>query len=176
MFLLFILVYSFVTHSSAQPGEQTREAFLNRNSNLLERGGVWEAVNPEYDSTQEWSATHYGYKFEKGYHENFLKLKINGLVKGKRYLYWEGYYFWNPAKKRAEYFSIGTGGAYAMGEVINGNHDLQFRIITPEGVESLHLDKETIISPDEFHSLSYKQENGTWKEQNKLIWKRVTEK
>ena len=140
---------------------------------MLDKGGIWEAANPQYDSTQEWSATSYGYKFEKGYHENILKLKINGVMKGQRYLFWDGYYYWNPVKQKTEYFSLGTSGQVATGETINKDADLYFKVLMPDGSETIHLDTDEIISENEFHSNSYKLEKGEWKPNNKLVWKRV---
>ena len=176
IFNLILCFFLFANGTDGQKGLQTRDAFLERCRFLLENSGVWEAVNPDFDSTKEWSASHYGYKFETGYHENFLKIKINGLVKGKRYLYWDGYYFWNPAKQRVEYFSLGTSGSLARGEMISTSSDLYFTVINPEGSESIHLDTESKISQNEFHSQSFKLEKGVWKKNNFLVWKRIIDK
>lgn len=174
--LIAICLLTFSINMEAQTNVQSKEDFLKRSKYLLDSGGVWLAMNPKYDSTQEWSATSFGYKFEEGYHENFIKIKINGTMKGKKYLFWDGYYFWDPVKQRASYFSMGTGGALARGEVINTDHDLYFTLVNPDRTETIHLDTDTIISPNEFQSQSYKLENGEWKTDNKLTWKRIISK
>lgn len=176
LFVQIVFLFLFVKAMNAQEGLQTKNAFLERCTILLDNGGAWEAVNPDFDSTKEWSASHYGYKFEKGYHENILKIKINGLVKGKRYLYWDGYYYWNPVKQRAEYFSLGTSGSVARGEMIGTSNQLYFTIVNPDGSESVHLDTEIKVSHNEFHSQSYKLEKDGWKKNNFLVWKRIIDK
>ena len=158
---------------AAQINVQTKEGFMKRSQYLLDSGGTWEAMNAKYDSTQEWSATSYGYKIERGYHENFIKIKISGTIRGKKYLFWDGYYYWDPVKQRAGYFSMGTGGALARGEVVNSDHDLYFTVVNPDGSETIHLDTDTVISSNEFQSQSYKLEKGGWTPDTKLTWKRI---
>ena len=172
-FVLIVVLFLLSKGLAGQGGVLNKNEFLKRCNYMLDKGGIWEAVNPGYDSLQEWSAKSFGYKFERGYHENFLKILINGIIKGKKYIFWDGYYYWNAVKQRTEYFSTGTGGQIATGEVINQGNDLYFTVINPDGSTTVNLDTDEIIRENEFHSNSYKLEQGEWKPNNKLVWKRI---
>jgi hypothetical protein len=154
---------------------QSKEEFKKRCEYLLKDGGVWEATNPKSDAKEEWSPTSFGYKFEPGYSENVLRIKINGKVKDKRYLYWDGYYYWDALRNKTIYRGIGTSGQIASGETINNEGDLMFEILLPDGSITYHLDTDETLSENEFKSQSYVFENGEWKPNNTLSWKRVIE-
>ena len=155
------------------PNLPTFESFKSQCEYLLRSGGVWEALNPKHDASNEWSPVSFGYAFEAGYSENIIKIKINGKVKDKRYLYWDGYYYWDPVRQKTRYWSVGTSGQIATGESINKDGDLMFEILLPDGKITYHLDTDEIISENEFQSQSYVFEDGKWKPNNSLTWKRI---
>ena len=159
--------------NAQNPNLPTFELFKSRCEFLLKNGGAWEAMNPQYDEKNEWSPVSFGYKFEAGYTDNVLKIKINGTVKVKRYLYWDGYYYWDPVHQKAHYWSMGTSGQIATGESINQDGDLMFEILMPDGKITYHLDTDETISENEFKSQSYIFEDGKWMPNNTLTWKRV---
>jgi hypothetical protein len=177
--LRILLFYLFVNTTcdviAQDPNWQTIESFKSRAKYLLKNNGVWEAANPKHDESNEWSPTIFGYKFEAGYSENVFTIKINGKVKDKRYLYWDGYCYWDPLRRKACYRSIGTSGQIATGESINNDGDLMFEVLYPDGKTTFHLDTDETISENEFRSQSYIFEDGKWIPSNTLIWKRVVD-
>jgi hypothetical protein len=173
--LLLTAVYVSNNCIAQDPDLQTFEAFKSRAQYFLKSGGVWEAENPKHDKSNEWSPTTFGYKFETGYAENVFKIKINGKVKDKRYLYWDGYYYWDPVRRKACYRSVGTSGQVATGESINNDGDLMFEILHADGKITFHLDTDEAISENEFRSQSYLFEEGKWAPNNTLTWRRIVE-
>jgi hypothetical protein len=175
MRLIFLIIWLGVMTTGYTQNFQNKDEFKKRCEYLLKDGGVWEATNPKYNAAEEWSPSTFGYKFEPGYSENVLRIKINGKVKDKRYLYWDGYYYWDPLKNKICYRSVGTSGQIATGETINNEGDLLFEILLPDGKITYHLDTDETLSENEFKSQSFVFEDGKWNPNNKLIWKRVTE-
>ena len=174
---ILILIYLLMNGVSlAQPSSfQSKTDFLKKNEYLLKAGGIWEAENPKYNASEEWSPSSFGYKFEAGYAENSIRIKINGKVKDKRYLYWDGYYFWDALKNKICYRSMGTSGQIASGESINNDGDLLFEVLLPDGKITYHLDTDEIVSDNEFKSQSYEFVESEWKPLNTLVWKRINE-
>lgn len=176
-FIIFFLLIQLLSPQLADAQSaiiQSEEKFQERCTYLLDKGGIWEAPNAQYDSTQQWSPTAFGYKFEKGIHPNILKIQIYGVIQGKKYSYWEGYNFWNAAEQRAGYFSIGSGGQIARGDALNAAGHLYFEIFNPDGTTSQHLDIHEIKSENEMEAQSYVIKNGKWEANNRFVWKRMT--
>jgi hypothetical protein len=148
-------------------------AYLERAAYLLREGGRWAAPNPGYDSTQAGSPSHFGYQFTEGFAPAVLRLRITGRVGEKNYLYWEGFYFFHPARNHILYVSQGTGGAIATGETVDLTGALVFDLVQPDGRVETHRDEEERIGPNEFVSRSFTFAAGVWKPNQELHWRRA---
>lgn len=170
--LLFIFLLSAILSYGQDQSIYQQE--LNRLANT-----TWVAKNPTYDDTLTYSAKSYKYQFEKGIHQEHLKVIIYADMNtiGEQKV-WEGYQLWDAAQQYMKYHSIGVAG-----QIVNGiiefkdslwvNH---FTATNYDGTEGVYKD-ESYHTAEKIISKSYMQTpNGEWVLQQELIFQLAPKK
>lgn len=163
-------------YQTGAPFPQKLDDFLSLKELLLADGGHWESQLPQDDSSGR-PVEIYGYRYEAGINERTLRLKIVGFdpKKTTTVLYWEGYYTWNPVKRRIIYFSVDATGRIAIGEAVklsSTSISLIFKISNPDGSEQTHKDDET-FSNGILQTVGSELVLNKWVQRNRLTYRRL---
>ncbi len=157
----------------------SKEIFFNKQATyLLQNGGIWEAVNPNFDSTKQYSARAFRYRMSKGIHGENLRIKIESDIAGVGWFTsWDGYYLWHSQGSEIVYHSLGGNGSVADGRVLVPSESKRvnmFKVRSYEGGLTHHKDVTTVVADNEMHSMSYVlNAEGDWEFSQQLIWRRL---
>ncbi|MCB0488211.1 MAG: hypothetical protein R2820_05295 [Cyclobacteriaceae bacterium] len=171
---IIALVLSFA-NAFAQDLKPSFESYARLGEYLGRNGGKWVATNPNYDSTQKYSA----YEFEMNFFWDTERLMLWDSVtvrfKGLDYLSWISTWRWHPGMKEVEYTSHGPEGRLISG-ITRITNDTTFittdKLFQPDGQFKELKDENFIVSENTHRNISYEKKDGKWEVQGSYVWKR----
>jgi hypothetical protein len=173
--LPFLYLWGLSINAQTKDSIQTKhEIFFKL---LSEKGGVWIAQNPAYDSTNENDFQKFILKVNQ---KDALSIdaEILGVNTKKDTLtFWTFSEFYAPDKKKNLFYQRSTNGLYyAVGEATMTNKErrCEMTFYYAGGAYLKHKDIHTFIDEVTIESISYdfNTETNEWKEVSRLLWKR----